>query len=132
MKKSLLLRLFVGSTLAASLAVAPAMPVFAAPASGPSAAPLTGLPDFTQLIDRAGPAVVNIRTTERVTRAQRGGLPPGMDDDMAELFRRFFGIPMPQPGPKGGSPRRGSHSHLTKSKMLAWDRALSSRMTATS
>nr|WP_224788653.1 DegQ family serine endoprotease [Pandoraea terrae] len=90
--------------MAASLAGAPAMPAFAAPAA---AAPLTGLPDFTQLVDRVGPAVVNIRTTERVSRAQRGGLPPGMDDDMAELFRRFFGIPMPSPGPKGGTPKKG-------------------------
>jgi len=112
MKKTLLLRVILGGAIAAQLAGVPA--AFAAPASAPSGGstssnpPLvSNLPDFTQLVDRVGPAVVNIRTTERVSRNQRG-LPPGMDDDMAELFRRFFGVPMPQqPGPKGGTPKRG-------------------------
>lgn len=113
MKKTLLLRVILGGAIAAQLAGAPA--AFAAPASastsgsGSTASPaplVTNLPDFTQLVDRVGPAVVNIRTTERVSRAQRG-LPPGMDGDMAELFRRFFGVPLPQPDPKGGAPRRG-------------------------
>ncbi|WP_199540371.1 DegQ family serine endoprotease [Paraburkholderia kururiensis] len=61
-----------------------------------SAAPAANLPDFTDLVDKVGPAVVNIRTTARVPTSQRG-LPPGLDDgDMSEFFRRFFGIPMPQ------------------------------------
>ena len=63
-----------------------------------SAAPAANLPDFTDLVDKVGPAVVNIRTTTRVsnTPSQRG-LPPGADDgDMADFFRRFFGIPLPQ------------------------------------
>ncbi|KAI3589862.1 HtrA protease/chaperone protein [Cupriavidus sp. U2] len=59
------------------------------------------LPDFTDLVEKASPAVVNIRTTERVR--SRGGNSPE-DDEMAEFFRRFFGVPMPgQPTP----PRRG-------------------------
>ena len=70
-----------------------------------SAAPAADLPDFTDLVDKVGPAVVNIRTTTRVDeqRCSRG-LPPGMDDgDMSEFFRRFFGIPMPQsPQSRGG------------------------------
>jgi len=34
--------------------------------TAPATAPLvTGLPDFTQLVDAVGPAVVNIRTTEK-------------------------------------------------------------------
>ncbi|WP_278652928.1 DegQ family serine endoprotease [Pandoraea pnomenusa] len=111
MKKTLLLRVILGGAIAAQLAGVTA--AFAAPASAPGSGSIasnpplvTNLPDFTQLVDRVGPAVVNIRTTERVSRSQRG-LPPGMDDDMAELFRRFFGVPMPQPGPKGGAPKRG-------------------------
>ncbi|NLP62468.1 DegQ family serine endoprotease [Paraburkholderia sacchari] len=71
-----------------------------------SAAPAANLPDFTDLVDKVGPSVVNIRTTTRVTLSQRG-LPPGMDNgDMSEFFRRFFGIPMPQ-GPQGGQSPRG-------------------------
>lgn len=58
------------------------------------------LPDFTDLVEKASPAVVNIRTTERVKA--RGNSPE--DDEMAEFFRRFFGVPMPGvPTP----PRRG-------------------------
>ncbi|CAM2178658.1 putative periplasmic serine endoprotease DegP-like [Paraburkholderia sacchari] len=71
-----------------------------------SAAPAANLPDFTDLVDKVGPSVVNIRTTTRVTLSPRG-LPPGMDNgDMSEFFRRFFGIPMPQ-GPQGGQSPHG-------------------------
>jgi len=71
-----------------------------------SAAPAANLPDFTDLVDKVGPAVVNIRTTAHVPTSQRG-LPPGLDDgDMSEFFRRFFGIPMPQ-GPQGQQGQQG-------------------------
>ena len=50
-----------------------------------------GLPDFTDLVEKVGPAVVGIRTTERV-RGNRGGLE--IDEDMLEFFRRF-GLPIP-------------------------------------
>ena len=71
------------------------------------------LPDFTELVEKVGPAVVGIRTTERV-RAGRGGASPEIDDDMLEFFRRF-GIPMPnrptprspQPGTDGEPTQRG-------------------------
>jgi serine protease Do len=62
------------------------------------------LPDFSELAERVGPAVVNIRTTERA-RAGRSGAPggPEIDEDLLEFFRRF-GVPIPgQPQP----PRRG-------------------------
>ncbi len=60
-----------------------------------------GLPDFTDLVERVGPAVVNIRTTER-PRAGRGGSSNEADEDMLELFRRFGIIPPGQgrPGPR--------------------------------
>ncbi|MDR5870465.1 DegQ family serine endoprotease [Caballeronia sp. LZ062] len=70
-----------------------------------AAAPTVNLPDFTSLVDKVGPSVVNIRTTSRVgSSGEMRGLPPGLDEgDMSEFFRRFFGIPMPgQPGsPRG-------------------------------
>ncbi len=68
------------------------------------------LPDFADLAERAGPAVVNIRTTARVA-ANAGALPfPDIDenDPMYEFFRRFFPNP-PQQGPRQGpnqGPRR--------------------------
>ncbi|WP_372526817.1 DegQ family serine endoprotease [Piscinibacter sp.] len=51
------------------------------------------LPDFTELVERVGPAVVNIRTTERV-RAMRNGVGPEIDEDLLDFFRRF-GVPIP-------------------------------------
>ncbi|MBW8829334.1 MAG: DegQ family serine endoprotease [Burkholderiales bacterium] len=64
-----------------------------------------GLPDFTELVEKVGPAVVNIRTTERA-RAGRGGAGgPEMDEDLLEFFRRF-GVPIPQqPQPRRGQPQ---------------------------
>lgn len=65
------------------------------------------IPDFVELVERASPAVVNIRTTEKITGQQmQGGMPPipGMPEDQAEFFRRFFGVPMPG---APNSPRQG-------------------------
>jgi serine protease Do len=69
----------------------------------PQAANAQGLPDFTELVDKVGPAVVNIRTTER-PRAGRGPGGSEMDEDMLEFFRRF-GIPAPnRPNPRSPQP----------------------------
>ncbi len=43
----------------------------------PLAAKVTGLPDFTELVEKAGPAVVNIRVTQFGTRGP-GGIRPAM------------------------------------------------------
>ncbi|KLU28013.1 serine peptidase [Caballeronia mineralivorans PML1(12)] len=98
--------------LATSAATATAAAPAPAPAVTPVAAPGVNLPDFTTLVDKVGPSVVNIRTTTRVSSSNDlRGLPPGMDDgDMSEFFRRFFGIPMPgTPGsPRGGGGGGGS------------------------
>ena len=67
-------------------------------------APLVQLPDFSELAERVGPSVVNIRTTER-RGAGPGGAGPGLDPNLQEFFRRF-GIPIPgQPGGPRGGPR---------------------------
>ena len=61
------------------------------------AAPAAQLPDFSELVERVGPSVVNIRTTERRTVAGANG---DGDPNIEELFRRF-GIPMPnRPNPR--------------------------------
>ena len=64
----------------------------------PATAQVRELPDFPDLVERVGPAVVNIRTTERVR-----AVGPEMDEELQEFFKRF-GIPMPGQRPDG---RRG-------------------------
>ena len=78
--------------------------VWAATLPGSARAQARELPDFTELVERVGPAVVNIRTAERrgASAAAGGG---EMDEQMREFFRRF-GIPIPN-NPQPGQPRRG-------------------------
>lgn len=58
-----------------------------------------GLPDFTDLVEKQGAAVVNISTTQ-VVRGSAGAFPFPFDEDdpFADLFRRFM------PRPPGGAP----------------------------
>jgi serine protease Do len=75
--------------------------------ASPVKAAAQSLPDFTELVERVGPAVVNIRTAEKPGRssAHGGG---EMDPRMEEFFRRF-GIPLPgtpgSPGQRRGAPQ---------------------------
>lgn len=71
--------------------------------------PRVTIPDFADLVERASPAVVNIRTTEKVSVQQAQGGFPGMPEDQAEFFRRFFGVPIPgiPNGPKQAQPNSG-------------------------
>jgi serine protease Do len=67
------------------------------------------LPDFTEMAERVGPSVVNIRTTERRPNAGGGGGGQEIDPNIEEFFRRF-GIPLPnrpdqRPDPRRGAPR---------------------------
>jgi serine protease Do len=64
--------------------------------AGPAAAQarMTVLPDFTELYDKQGPAVVSIDVTQR---ARRGRMPELSEDDpFYEFFRRFGQIPRPR------------------------------------
>ena len=74
---------------------------------------LRGLPDFSDLVDRVGPAVVNIRTTQKVSQNPQGfpGF-PGMDpnDPFFEFFRRFMPPGTPMPGQPGQAPRGGQQA----------------------
>ena len=74
------------------MAVLPATPVWAQTRT---------LPDFTDLVDQAGPSVVNIRTLEKVKASSAGGV----DEQMLEFFKRF-GIPVPPNMPRAPRPDR--------------------------
>jgi serine protease Do len=76
-----------------------------------SSAALAQLPDFTELVEDAGPAVVNISTTQKQASRYGGNmeLPQGVPD----IFRHFFGAPQtprsnPHSAPRGNSQQRSS------------------------
>ena len=71
--------------------------------------PRVTIPDFADLVERASPAVVNIRTTEKVMVQQAQGGIPGMPEDQAEFFLRLFGVHIPgmPNGPKQAQPNPG-------------------------
>ena len=97
-------RVFVSLILSLGLLFALHLPLQA----NAQQAVVKGLPDFTELVEQVGPSVVNIRTSEKVKAQNFNG--NGMDEETQELFRRFFGIPIPNPGnpnaPKQ-APRQG-------------------------
>ena len=100
-------------TLAAGLTGAAllAPPLARAQAVAP-ATPVVQLPDFSTLVEKVGPTVVNIRTLERSAASATGSGRPEMDPNIEEFLRRF-GIPLPGrpnphrgPGGDGDEPRQ--------------------------
>lgn len=85
----------------------PLMPGEAAPATM-----VNGLPDLTSLVEKVGPAVVNIRTIEKIQSRRNPAME--MDRDFQEYLFRFFGIPAPDGQLSGTQPqeqvRRGMGS----------------------
>ena len=79
-----------------------------APALRPAAAPTQGLPDFTQLVQQYGPAVVNITVNGTTPTAQAQAMPqmPFDEDDPFSQFFKRFQVPVP----KGGVPMHGMGS----------------------
>jgi serine protease Do len=71
-------------------------------AQAPGTAAARGLPDFSDLVEQVGPAVVNIRTTEHAKANAADG-----DEEARELFRRYFGVPAPRQAPRRGTPAPG-------------------------
>ena len=73
----------------------------------PIAAKVTGLPDFTELVEIAGPAVVNIRVTQFGNRAPEtsdlNGAQGEGHPEIPEFFRRYFNVPN---NPNGREPDR--------------------------
>src|SRR5687767_12645884 len=74
------------------------------------------LPDFTELVEKQGPAVVNISTTQSVRNPLLPQVPNLQEDDpFYEFFRRF----MPQPGP--GTPREFQSQSLGSGFIISAD-----------
>jgi serine protease Do len=92
---------------ASAHSAAAAGPTVAAAANAlPAPVPMVGsLPDFRPLVQKFGPAVVNVSVRSDVKTVAHPRLPPGLDEDNP-LFR-FFGMPMP---PGGGVPMHGEGS----------------------
>ena len=89
----------LASGLAVLLLAGAAFVPAAGHAQGGGAVPTVQLPDFTELVERVGPSVVNIRTAERRAGSGASGQ---MDPNLEEFFRRF-GIPLPnRPDPRRG------------------------------
>jgi serine protease Do len=72
----------------------------------PVSAQTRALPDFTDLVDQVGPAVVNIRTLEKAKPTSSGSSGGGTEEQMLEFFRRF-GIPVPPNLPRSPRSDRG-------------------------
>jgi len=65
-----------------------------------SSALAADLPDFTGLVDKYGPAVVNVQASGNPDESD------GADDqEVPEIFKRFFGPNAPVPHPRGGGQR---------------------------
>jgi serine protease Do len=83
------------------------LPASATAAAGSSTEPVstttavTALPDFASLVERHGPAVVNIST-----KGKRMRVGASANDPFFDFFRRF-GVPVP-PGQRGAPPERGA------------------------
>jgi len=58
--------------------------------------------DFSELVERTAPAVVNIRTTARLSQHAQQFPDVDENDPGWEFFRRFFPQPGPQPNPHQG------------------------------
>jgi serine protease Do len=74
-----------------------------APASAETAVDpvVRALPDFSQLVEKCGPAVVNVEVVEKAQPGGPQGLSP--NDPFYDFFKRF-GVPAPGQGPRGNQP----------------------------
>ncbi len=93
--------------------------------AAPSQALLGGnskLPDFTELVEKNSPAVVNISTTQKISREH--GMPPGFNipefpegSPFGDLFERFFG----EQGPGAGPPEEFENQSLGSGFIISAD-----------
>jgi serine protease Do len=83
------------------IATAPAPAATQGPGPGSLAATARGLPDFSDLVASAGPAVVNVSVVQRA--APQGGVDDdSVDDPLHEFLRRFGAAPHGQMPPQHG------------------------------
>ncbi|MES2760279.1 MAG: DegQ family serine endoprotease [Pseudomonadota bacterium] len=105
----------VASGASAATAAAPSNYVAPAPLAAVGSNVAMALPDFTQIVARMGPAVVNIRVTGSTKTAmtgqqgRRGGPQLEEDDPFFEFFRRFQGPQNPR-GQQRNAPVIGAGS----------------------
>jgi serine protease Do len=77
------------------------------------------LPDFTDLVEKQGPTVVNISTTQMRERRAAPQIPNlDEDDPLYDFFRRF--VPR-QPGPQGEGPREFESRSLGSGFLVSQD-----------
>lgn len=90
----------VASSAAIAAAAAPSNYVAPAPIAPPGTQVTMALPDFTQIVSRMGPAVVNIRVMSSTKASLSGRAQNGQqfddDDPFFEFFRRFQGPQNPR------------------------------------
>lgn len=75
------------------------------------------LPDFADLAEKQGAAVVNVSTTQ-IVRSQGGALPFDPDDPAYEMFKRLFPR---QPGTPGVPPREYQNRSLGSGFIISAD-----------
>ncbi|TAH41924.1 MAG: DegQ family serine endoprotease [Betaproteobacteria bacterium] len=100
------------ATRALAIALAACLPLAATPGTVHAQTSQTlvspnryGLPDFGDLVEQVGPAVVNISVVQRLAQPQMNGDNPFANDPFYDFLRRF-GVPVPgMPGSPGGGPR---------------------------
>ncbi len=85
-------------------------------ASSIATAQTRGLPDFTELAEKQGPAVVNISTTQVMRGNQGMPFPFDESDPALEFFKRF--IPR---GPGGNTPREFENKSLGSGFIVSQD-----------
>jgi len=75
------------------------------------AAQAADLPDFTQLVEQASPAVVNISTTQKLPDRKVNQQMPDLEG-LPPMLREFFerGMPPQQRSPGGGGRQREAQS----------------------
>ncbi|MBB3230879.1 DegQ family serine endoprotease [Halomonas stenophila] len=76
------------------------------------------LPDFTELVDKAAPAVVNISTSREVERSMTSSRQFG-GQEVPDIFRHFFGDRFPMP--PGGGPNRGDEQRQSLGSGFIFD-----------
>lgn len=95
----------VTAAFAAGFGISGVSAVAAAPAEAPRAPVVTGLPDFTGLVEQNKASVVSISAESAAKPALRGNIQGQMPNEVPEIFRRFFGdqfnFEIPPPGQQG-------------------------------